>query len=84
MSKNVADSDINNYLTHLNVPKQLSDEEGDSIEGDITYDECNIAVNMLKINKSPGLDGIPSEFYHKFWGRIGNIIVESFNESYEI
>jgi hypothetical protein len=83
MSNNVADSDINNYRTHLNVAKQLSDEERDSIEGDITYDECDIAVKMLKTNKSPGLDGIPSEFYHKFWGKIGNIIVESLNESYE-
>ena len=38
---------------------------------------------MLKTNKSPGLDGIPSEFYHAFWEKINTIIVESFNESYE-
>ena len=38
---------------------------------------------MLTFNKSPGLDGIPAEFYRKFWGKTGNVIVDSFNESYD-
>ena len=35
------------------------------------------------MNKSPGLDGIPSEFYIKFWNQICNVVVGSFNESYK-
>lgn len=34
-----------------------------------TLEECKDAVMNLKSNKSPGLDGIPNEFY-LFFGKI--------------
>lgn len=34
-----------------------------------SYKECRGAVNKKK--KSPGLDGLPSEFYQCLWGIIG-------------
>jgi hypothetical protein len=82
-SKNVNDNDINNYLDNTQIEQRLSDDERDSIEGKISYHECNTVITHLKVNKSPGLDGIPSEFYMKFWNKIGNIVVDSFNEGYD-
>ena len=36
----------------------------------------------MKSNKTPGDDGLPIEFYRKFWNDLKEIIVKSFNESY--
>jgi hypothetical protein len=36
---------------------------------------------MMK-NKSPGLDGLPVEFYQCFWDEIGDYLVKVFNQSY--
>jgi len=64
-------------LPHLdNIDKELC-------EGLMTYDECEKVLSLLKHNKSPGNDGIPVEFYQEFWKDIGNILVESYNYSYD-
>ena len=82
-SCNVNGNDISNYLQKVSNISKLSDEQCASIEGKISLHEAEIAVKGLKNNKSPGIDGIPAEFYKKFWHKIGNIIINSFNESYE-
>ena len=38
----------------------------------------------MKKNKSPGMDGITIEFYQAFWPLLGNLLVDVFNESYEL
>ena len=45
--------------------------------------ECEIALFKMKTNKSPGLDGLTTEFYQTFWHIIGPLVVDSFNESFE-
>ena len=37
----------------------------------------------MKHNKSPGLDGITTEFYQAFWPLLGSFLVEVYNECYE-
>ena len=37
----------------------------------------------MKLNKSPGSDGLTVEFYRKFWPKIGDFLVNSLNHSYE-
>lgn len=49
-----------------------------------TIDECAEAVYNMKLNKSPGLDGIPIEFYKMFWKRIKLYIYESLVRSFEV
>ena len=34
----------------------------------------------MKSNKSPGLDGIPVEFYKAFWPKIGQFLLEVYND----
>ena len=36
-----------------------------------SYEECKDAVNNMKKEKSPGLDGLPSEFYQTVLSDIG-------------
>ncbi len=61
------------------LERSLSPEEADLCEGDITMDECLRALNSFKNNKSPGLDGLPYEFYQSFWDLLGPDLVLVYN-----
>ena len=45
-------------------------------------EECKDVVNNMKKEKSPLLDGLPSEFYHTFWSEIGFIFYEALKDIY--
>ena len=49
-----------------------------------TIDECRDAVFNMKVNKSPGSDGLPCEFYKIFWNDIRlyhyNSLIHSYAE----
>ena len=49
----------------------------------MSLEESTIAIKKMKHNKSPGLDGISTEFYQAFWPLLGNLLTEVFSESYE-
>ena len=75
-----------NILTYFNqtvFPRILTEDEKHLCEGGITPEECLNAVKNLKENKSPGLDGIPGEFYKLLWPEICDLIIDSFNESFQ-
>ena len=55
----------------------------ENCEGPVTYNECETSLNKMKKNKSPGLDGLTTEFYQTFWPVVGNLLINVFNESYE-
>ena len=37
----------------------------------------------MKLNKSPGIDGLSVEFYRTFWNNLKEFTVEVFNKCYE-
>ena len=37
----------------------------------------------MKLNKSPGSDGLPIEFYITFWENINTMLIESINSAYQ-
>ena len=37
---------------------------------EVTDTECSEAIGNMKLNKSPGLDGLTVEFYRAFWGNL--------------
>ena len=49
--------------TYITCIPQLSEEQKLSCEGQITIEECKGILETFENNKSPGNDGIPSEFY---------------------
>ena len=57
----------------------LSHEQNKKMEGPITESECLKAVQSMKSNKSPGLDGLPKEFYSVMWEKIGPDLVGVLN-----
>ena len=50
-----------------NIDTKISNEQKEKCEMNITLHELQNSINLLKKGKSPGIDGIPSEFYIKFW-----------------
>ena len=66
----------------MNLPKVDADVFN-SYGDDLTPEECYETLKTFKINKSPGNDGLTSEFYKKFWPLFGTMIVNSFNCSYQ-
>ena len=49
----------------------------------LSIDECANAVKCMKNNKSPGYDGIRTEFYKIFWNDIKHYYYESLIQSFE-
>ena len=37
----------------------------------------------MKLNKSPGIDGVSVEFYRTFWTNLKEIVVKVFNTCYQ-
>jgi hypothetical protein len=75
-------TEIDQYLSETHIPK-LTVSEKEHCEGLLTVEECLSVMKQFKTNKSPGNDGIPVEFYKKFWPLFGKLMVQSFNSSYE-
>lgn len=67
------------------LPKQTKLKENEKLlcEGLVSVNECESTLKRMKKNKSPGIDGITTEFYQTFWPLLGKLVVDSFNEGYE-
>lgn len=64
---------INDKMTKKllnNVTKKLTPGEKNSMDREITLEELEKAVMKLQRGKSPGPDGIPVDFYQRFWSHI--------------
>jgi len=71
---------IDYFLKDMSI---LSDMDRESCEGSITKEECILAISKMKNGKSPGLDGLPKEFYAKVFPIIGDVFVEIINKSFK-
>ena len=66
-------------MNSLNIPR-LTDQQKLSCEGSITEEECIKALQSFQGNKTPGNDGLPIEFYSRFWEIISEPFVNCVNE----
>ena len=64
------------------LPK-LSENDRNSCEGILTEQECVKAIKEMKNQKSPGSDGITTEFYKLFWNEIKEHFLKSINFSFQ-
>ena len=58
------------------ITNKLDNNDREILGINVTSDEIYSALKNLNTNKAPGLDGIPAEFYQKFWKIIKNEIVQ--------
>ena len=50
---------------------------------EINTTEVRKVLGIMKTNKSPGIDGLPSEFYMVFWENISDLFLEMANEVFK-
>ena len=62
------------------LQRKLSLLEAESCEGPLTEPECLAALQNMALGKSPGVDGLPAEFFVKFWDVLGADLVRVLNE----
>ena len=81
-SDNISENNIKQYLSKINNLNTLNEQEANILEGEISETECKDALKNMKLNKSPGSDGLPIEFYTTFWENINTLLIESINSAY--
>ena len=67
-----------------NLSLSLSADEADLCVGDLTSAECFKAVQGMARNKTPGLDGLPAEFYLALWSVLGSDLVDVLNFAFRV
>lgn len=66
------------------LERTLTSRESALCEGALTLDECTAALSGMSLGKTPGVDGLPAEFFHKFWAVLGPDLVEVYNACYHL
>ena len=71
---------MDNFLESIEIP-QLNEVDKELLEKPISKQELYETLTSMKHNKSPGLDGLPVEFYIVFWKDLSDMLLDSFNFS---
>ena len=66
-----------------NISSSLTLGEAALCEGHLTSAECLAALQGMARHKTPGLDGLPMEFYLKFWPVLGPDLVSVLKSYFE-
>ena len=74
--------DQDNFLKGIGLAK-LNQEEKEKSSSVLTLREFEVALFKLPNGKSPGPDGLTTEFYKQFWDVLGNDLLEVITSSYE-
>lgn len=74
---------MDDFFKSLPNINQLSDLDKHFCDASITLKEMEEAISSLKANKSPGTDGLSSEFYKLFIHSIAPFLLKVYEESIE-
>ena len=69
-------------LSHISSVLPFDDSE--VCEGLLSQGECFAALHGMARGKAPGCDGLPMEFYLKFWDILGNDLVLVLNSAFRL
>lgn len=80
-TKTLAECD--NFLENIDVPK-ISAQQKLSCEQDISIDELKDSLFSMHKKKTPGNDGLSSEFYIEFWDLLKGTFFDSVKYSFQV
>ena len=67
---------------HL-TPQQRQQGEGTAGDGSISLEELTQTLQGLPRGNSPGFDGLPYEFYQRFWDQLGPELTSVLSEAFQ-
>ena len=76
------DESARDHLLSVDIPK-LSDEARASCEGRVTVDELKKALFSMENDKSPGVDGLTTNFYKHFWPLLCDKLALVYNYAFD-
>ena len=65
LGNGINNEDLSAYLDKISIP-QISNNTKIICDDELTLEEIQKAVKSLALNKTPGIDGLPVEFYRVF------------------
>ena len=71
-----------NEFLNIETPT-LNPNDRNLCEGYIAENELQIALHTMENNKSPGLDGLSTNFYKCFWPILGHELTQVFNYAFD-
>ena len=72
---------VNDAIFHNITIPRLSEDDKHFLETPLSTNELFEVVKSMKMNKTPGFDGLPIEFYIILWPDINELLINSFNFS---
>ena len=76
------DADIQNMFLDC-LPKAITGEKSEALNKPFELHELKKAIVCMSKNKSPGIDGIPVEFYQQFYDVIAQDLLAVYHEIYK-
>lgn len=76
------DSAKQNDFLNIETPT-LTPDDRNLCEGHITENELLLALKTMENNKSPGLDGLSTNFYKCFWPILGTELTHVYNYAFD-
>ena len=77
------ENNIDIFLEDQIITK-LSEEQKQSCELTVNNQEIKDAMKHMKNDKTPGIDGIPIDFYKCFWVDLGHFLIRSIQGAFEV
>ena len=77
--QNINVEGASDFLDNIKTP--LTNEENGFLNIKLSSEELLNAANSLATGKSPGIDGIPVEFYQHYWSLVGEDFTKLANEN---
>ena len=74
--------EIYKFLETYNLPK-LNQEESENLNRQFTPSEIEAKIKKLPMNKCPGPDGFPGEFYQTFQKELTHLLLKLFHKIQE-
>lgn len=62
----------------------MSGDQKDFLDSPIKAEEIKKAISSMRVGKSPGLDGFPSEYYKKYVDKLAPILKRVYAESFSL
>ena len=81
LGNGINNEDLSAYLDKISIP-QISNNTKIICDDELTLEEIHKAFKSLALNKTPGIDGLPVEFYRVFWEDIKDILLNTYQNSF--